>query len=295
MRDLLSALVEPALLFDSEGRLAATNDSAEALDARRLEGAWRPVVDAARSEGIGRAVLVDPERDDLLVATARRSEDGTTLLLLVRARGAASVERRPFVENLIHELRNQSFALDVHAEELGRDGATRAVRAVGQRLARIAQGLSEWIEPAIDAPEAYGVLAVLHEIAQQLRAAHPSTFLTVTGAPEAQALGRRGCITQALRCVLENAMQVAPSGTVVEVEVRTGDAHHALTVRDRGPGLPRGAELRVWEPLYRRRKGGLGVGLAIAKRHITDDGGRVRAENAVGGGALFTLELPRAP
>jgi two-component system OmpR family sensor kinase len=73
-------------------------------------------------------------------------------------------------------------------------------------------------------------------------------------------------------------------------------------VRDHGPGLPPGDPNAVFERFWRdsssrgRDDGGAGLGLAIVAALVGAHGGRVEAENAAGGGALFTVRLPlRSP
>jgi signal transduction histidine kinase len=63
-------------------------------------------------------------------------------------------------------------------------------------------------------------------------------------------------------------------------------------VRDSGPGiLPEKLGL-IFDPYFTTKTEGSGLGLWIAQQIVTAHGGTLRAENAPGGGALFTMALP---
>ena len=67
-----------------------------------------------------------------------------------------------------------------------------------------------------------------------------------------------------------------------------------LAVRDRGPGLPRGAESSLFEPFQRgpdAAPGGTGLGLAIVERVMRSQEGRVEAATHPQGGAIFILHF----
>ncbi len=70
-------------------------------------------------------------------------------------------------------------------------------------------------------------------------------------------------------------------------------------VEDTGPGLPPGAEERVFEPLVRLPeadgKPGIGLGLATVKRYVEANGGAVGVVSPPGAGACFWFTLPRSP
>ena len=51
----------------------------------------------------------------------------------------------------------------------------------------------------------------------------------------------------------------------------------------------------AFDPFYTTKEGGTGLGLSIAFQIVNQQGGDLRAENHSGGGARFTLEMPRAP
>ena len=71
-----------------------------------------------------------------------------------------------------------------------------------------------------------------------------------------------------------------------------------MEVRDYGPGLPTDENDALFERFWRAEAGrkqgkaGAGLGLAIVAGIVAAHDGSVRAENAPGGGARFTVSLP---
>lgn len=182
----------------------------------------------------------------------------------------------------------------VSTEDLPENESTRGIRATGDRLARLAGGLEEWIEPTAEESSDYSLARVIDDCVEHIRAEGLSASILVEGEPDARAVGRRSRICRALHLVLQNAARHAPAGTTIQIVLQTGVESHSITVRDRGVGLPRGKEQLVWSPLFRRAKGGVGLGLAIARRFVVEDGGAVHASTAPEGGAVVVLTLPRA-
>jgi signal transduction histidine kinase len=110
-------------------------------------------------------------------------------------------------------------------------------------------------------------------------------------------------MTQVLHNVLENAVKYGSPQRPIRVTLGThrgedGRAAVRVTVRDRGPGIPEEDLERIFQPFYRSTSReangprGTGLGLAIARSLVARHGGRIRAENAPGGGALFTISIP---
>jgi two-component system sensor histidine kinase KdpD len=106
-------------------------------------------------------------------------------------------------------------------------------------------------------------------------------------------------IEQVLVNLIDNAVNYAPAGQPIEIEASAAERQVAIEVRDRGPGLPAGAEGRVFEKFFRappaagEGRKGLGLGLAICRGIVGAHGGTVSAENREGGGAVFRIVLPR--
>lgn len=94
--------------------------------------------------------------------------------------------------------------------------------------------------------------------------------------------------------LVDNAAKWSPPGAGVEVTVGDG----AVRVRDHGPGIDPSDLPRIFDRFYRspaaRTLPGSGLGLAIVKQVADSHGGRVTADAAPGGGALFVLQFPTA-
>jgi two-component system sensor histidine kinase KdpD len=102
-------------------------------------------------------------------------------------------------------------------------------------------------------------------------------------------------IENALSNLLLNAANYTPPGTTVEVRAAVHNGELAITVADRGPGLPEESLPHVFEKFYRvpgAPAGGTGLGLSIVKGLVEAHGGRVEARNRPGGGAEFAICLP---
>jgi len=109
------------------------------------------------------------------------------------------------------------------------------------------------------------------------------------------ALADRAQIERLLMNLAINARDVTPAGGSVTLTVEAVDQHVVCRVRDRGPGVPVELREQIFEPFFTTKgtTGGTGLGLAsafvIARKH----GGTLQLGDTPGGGATFTLSLPR--
>ena len=113
--------------------------------------------------------------------------------------------------------------------------------------------------------------------------------VTVTGDAE--------LLRRAAENIIRNAIRYAPPQTAVEVTLARIGSTARVQVRDQGPGVPEEALARIFDPFYRvegdrnRDTGGVGLGLAIARRAVDLHKGTIRASNGHPG-LLVEIDLP---
>ncbi len=104
-----------------------------------------------------------------------------------------------------------------------------------------------------------------------------------------------GHLDQVLDNVLSNALEVSPDGGTITVQVRTRGDEVVLSVLDEGPGMSDAEKSRAFDRFWRGQgltgRAGSGLGLAVVKQLVTDDGGTVTLRDAPGGGLGVEIHL----
>jgi signal transduction histidine kinase len=101
-----------------------------------------------------------------------------------------------------------------------------------------------------------------------------------------------------------NALQARPDGVMISIRTRgdvaaAGDdvKHRAryvtASVSDDGPGIPPDRLGKIFQPFFTTKENGTGLGLSMARKILDLHEGRITAESGPGGGATFTVFLPR--
>jgi two-component system sensor histidine kinase KdpD len=94
--------------------------------------------------------------------------------------------------------------------------------------------------------------------------------------------------------LFENVAKHTPANCMLTISAETNESALVVRLRDNGPGLPQGAEQRVFEKSFRgsHDSHGFGLGLTICRTILAAHGGSIRAANYPTGGANFEVCLP---
>jgi heavy metal sensor kinase len=149
-------------------------------------------------------------------------------------------------------------------------------------------------------PERVDLAALAREVSAHLGvlAEEKRERLDLDAAGPVEIAADRAILRLAVVNLIDNAIKYAPPGSAVGVAVAADDGTARLAVRDRGPGIAREHQARVFDRFHRadagrsRDAGGAGLGLAIARWAVEAHGGRIEVESADGEGSTFTIVLP---
>jgi signal transduction histidine kinase/CheY-like chemotaxis protein len=145
-------------------------------------------------------------------------------------------------------------------------------------------------------------VAVIRAALETVRPLAEKKSIALTSNVDAEAgpvTGDPSRLQQVLWNLLSNAIKFTPDGGAVSVRVQASEGQMVVTVEDTGPGIPPAFLPHVFDRFRQasgevnRGKGGLGLGMAIARKVVELHEGTITAANRdPGPGAVFTVRLP---
>ncbi len=235
-------------------------------------------------------------------------------------RNAASQARRAAAEELVtvlaHDLRNFLGPLSLRLEVLKqrakgpqREDDRRDLDAAASTLERLAALVADLLDAArIDQgvfqvqPQMVDLGALVEDVAQVFNSAQNPVLVRVQEGPRIQVAADASRLRQTLENLIANAQQQSPAAATVSIFVKSGKKERPgdaalVEVADEGPGIPQEMLPRLFDRYVTRseRRGGLGLGLYLAKRIAEVHGGDLTVDSQPGKGTRFTLTLPAVP
>lgn len=216
------------------------------------------------------------QRDRLWVAMAREAahQMGTPLTSL---------------QGWIEQLRSAGLPPAKVAEFLDADA---------ERLQRVAQRFERIGNPARRDPVALGALAERVAGYFQARLPRHANAITLTvAAPSAGPVvfGDAVLLEWALEAMVKNAIDALQGrGGTITLAAKVDGADAVLRVIDDGPGVPRELRRTIFEPGITTKRGGWGIGLALARRVIEDAHEGFLAIEPTERGTTFLMRFPLA-
>ncbi|MER6557790.1 HAMP domain-containing sensor histidine kinase [Streptomyces sp. NPDC001027] len=221
--------------------------------------------------------------------------------------------QRIFVADASHQLRTPLTALrlsldniaDGVDDEFVREDVEQATAEV-VRMSRLVNGLLVLAraEAKVTAAEPLPLKDIVTERLTVWRPAADERGVTIAlrgsgvdGRPSV--LASPGHLDQVLDNVLSNALEVSPDGGGITVRLESAAGEVLMSVEDEGPGMSDAEKSRAFDRFWRGQgltgRSGSGLGLAVVRQLVTDDGGTVRLEDAPGGGLRVCFTLRAAP
>jgi two-component system, NtrC family, nitrogen regulation sensor histidine kinase NtrY len=206
---------------------------------------------------------------------------------------------------MAHEIKNSLTPIRLTMEEIaarqsgaGGEFYQQAAQIVVDEvvsLERRVRAFSEFSSEPPISPRTLDVNALLEERIALLRAAHPEVVYNTRLAPDSpRVFADEDLIKGVLTNLLENAAQAVKPGGVVLGVITAGSGKVAIEVHDSGPGVSAQARSTLFEPSISFKRGGMGLGLSIARKSALLAGGDILLVQGELGGAAFRVQLPAA-
>jgi PAS domain S-box-containing protein len=255
------------------------------------------------------------ERAHLEYEVDRRTRE---LQSAVRALEETDRKKDNFLANISHELRTPLVTVLGYAdlllgEKLGpivprQRAALSVVLSSGKRLRSFIDELLDFSRHELTREalrlEPFDLVEAIHQAITGFapRFAERRIRVHVRARPGlARAFGDRGRVQQVLQNLLSNAERYSPDGGSIRIAAASATGGWlAVSIADRGPGIPEEHQELIFDRLYQvgdagpaaRQGGALGLGLAIVKAIVEAHGGAVGVRSRVGRGASFRFTLP---
>ncbi len=226
-----------------------------------------------------------------------------------------SAMKNEFVSNVSHELRTPLSSIRVFGEFMRRGRVTEQekvqeygtyIETESRRLTQLINNILDFsriesgrkvyqFEPA-DIEEV--IAGTLNTFAVRLR--NSGIELTYQGPDEPlpELSVDSNAIDRALSNLLDNAVKYSNGGDLIEIRLTANSSEVRIAVTDRGIGIPRDEQQRIFERFHRVSTGlvhdvrGSGLGLSLVRHIVQAHGGRVTVDSKLGEGSTFTIHLP---
>ena len=194
-----------------------------------------------------------------------------------------------------HDLRAALFGIEASAEGLSRHRERLTPLQIDELAAGLAAEvcrLRSLVDGHCTEAGTFDLIDAIEPVVACGRASGLDVRLSVPQGIEV--FGRRDTTAQVVLGLLHNARKHAP-GSPVDVRASVSGDAATLYVEDRGTGIPGPSPERVFERGVRGSDSdGSGLGLFIARRLMTEQGGSISVRSRPGGGASFVLRFRRA-
>lgn len=225
------------------------------------------------------------------------------------------LQQKQFIEDASHELRTPIAILEGHLSLLkrwgknNRDILEESLEAASQEVGRLKKLALELLDlshaEVITVPSDLQPISpkeAAEQIAKNFRVLHPSFQFMVVDELRDKAFVRiaKHHLEQLLLILLDNAVKYSQQSKKITIRLKEEGKYVSISVIDQGIGIPRDELEKVFLRFYRvdkarsREKGGVGLGLAIAKEIVDKYGGQIAIESEVGAGTTVELFIPKA-
>jgi len=198
---------------------------------------------------------------------------------------------------IIHQIRNPLSVIGGYAklllksfsEEDQRAHYAKAILTEIENINQVMEGLMELSKSSDLNKEPFELFSLINETLSEMDLKGSKVELEPF---EVKILGDRMLIKQAIKNLVQNAIEMADKVTINLIKPGL-ENFTSIEIKDNGPGIPLDERDKVFSPFYSRKPGGIGIGLTLAQKIICSHNGSIEVKDSEYGGASFIIKIPR--
>ncbi len=202
---------------------------------------------------------------------------------------------------IVHDLKNPlivilGFAKRIRDGKGNIGGAAQAIIESAENMQRIVHDVLDFSKPIKLELKSEDLCSIVQKASDycKSKASEKGVFLTVNIPDNAvNNLIDAFALQRALVNLINNGIEASAVGQRVTVSLEPGSRFQKISIKDSGSGMDREVLENIFTPFFTRKRGGTGLGMAIAKKVIEGHEGRILVDSKMGAGTTITIELPQ--
>ena len=206
---------------------------------------------------------------------------------------------------IAHEIRNPLTNVAMSVQQLKKavkpeDPRTKHVEIIERNVERANYLITELLNcarpPKLNL-RAYDIHRVLRDVLWSTRAKIKSQRIKVIRKfiPKVSIVNMdREHLERAFLNLILNAIEAMPKGGELTIATEASENSFVTKIQDTGRGIPEKDIIRIFDPFFSTKPGGVGLGLTVCYGIIVSHGGTIEVESKPKGGSIFTISLPLA-
>lgn len=235
--------------------------------------------------------------------------EGVFISMMSEAHRKSDSQKSEFIGVISHEIKNPLTSIKSYAEILHKTEKKSGNKKQAEYASRIDQQVKNVLNMVNDMlditkietgrltyhDENFAVYDLVKEIVADQQVTSLKQKIQLTGNTQKRIYGDRYRIGQVITNLLSNAVKYAPDTKKITVKIKDVRAGIEIAIADRGPGITKEDQQKLFEPFYRAKNtekaSGTGIGLFISSQIISRHHGKLWVDSKPGKGSTFYIQL----
>lgn len=319
LNHILQVMPAGVVVIDGQGIVRQANEQAKVFLGEPLEGElWRTIIARSfkpRADDGHEVSLYDGRRVKLSI-TPLVNEPGQ-LIVLTDLTETRQLQARlshlqrlsslgKMVASLAHQIRTplsaaMLYAANLTRKGLGADASHQFANKLQDRLKELENQVNDMLlfaksgeQQVVNDISVATLFDVIEPTAQTMAVGMNQTLVFKGQHIDARITGNLTALQGAVLNLIQNASQISPKESTIQVQFRVSNRWLVVAVSDQGPGITDATKQKIFEPFFTTKTHGTGLGLAVVQSVAKAHQGKIQVTNLPEGGACFAMMLPRA-